>query len=115
MRIFRRTASSSTDKQSQRGRSSLDDRPAWMLDGMSAVLVKGPEDLEVVGESQYQENLWQLAGGRGRPEERVRIDIVAVLVAELDNPYDSNAISIWIDGLKVGYLSLDDARQHRPG
>jgi len=86
-----------------------------MVDGMSATLVEGGEDLEVVGESHYQENLWRLAGGRGRPDERVRADIMAVLAAELDNPYDANAISVWIDGLKVGYLSRDDALRHRPG
>jgi len=29
------------------------------------------------------------------------VDVVAVLVAETDNPYDSNAVSLWVSGLKV--------------
>jgi hypothetical protein len=37
------------------------------------------------------------------------------LVPETDNPYDVNAVSVWVDGLKVGYLSRDDARRYRPG
>ena len=39
----------------------------------------------------------------------------AVLVPEPDNPYDANAVSVWANGLKVGYLSRDDARRYRPG
>jgi hypothetical protein len=41
--------------------------------------------------------------------------VCAVLAAEPDNPYDANAISVWVQGLKVGYLSRDDARRLRPG
>jgi hypothetical protein len=32
-----------------------------------------------------------------------------VLLAERDNSYDPNAISVWIDGSQVGHLSRDDA------
>jgi hypothetical protein len=28
----------------------------------------------------------------------------AVLAAEPDNAYDANAIAVWVQGLKVGYL-----------
>jgi hypothetical protein len=45
----------------------------------------------------------------------VRVEVYAVLVAEPDNPYDANAVSVWVQGLKVGYLSRDDARRYRPG
>jgi hypothetical protein len=38
-----------------------------------------------------------------------------MLVAEDDNPYDANAVAVWVDGLKVGHLSRGDARAHRPG
>ena len=85
-----------------------------MRDGAQVALLGGGEDLEVVGESFYQSNLWHLA--RARPgEERVREDIYAVLVAEDDNPYDANAVAVWIDGLKVGYLSRENAQRYRPG
>jgi hypothetical protein len=45
----------------------------------------------------------------------VRVDVCAVLKPETDNPYDSNAVSVWVDDRKVGYLSRDDARQYQPG
>jgi hypothetical protein len=90
-------------------------RPSWMIHGMEARLFRGQEDLEVVGESHYQDNLWQLVGGRRSPEQRIDTDIRAVMVAEDDNPYDANAVAIWIDGLKVGHLSRDNARRYRPG
>lgn len=56
-----------------------------MRDGIEVSLLEGNEDLEVVGESYYQENLWHLVGPRRR-DERVRCDVYAVLVAEDDNP-----------------------------
>jgi len=85
-----------------------------MHDGAQVALLDGDEDLEVVGESFHQPNLWQLA--RARPgRQRVREDIYAVLVAEKDNPYDPNAVAVWINGLKVGHLSRENAQRYRPG
>ena len=92
-----------------------DERPSWMIHGMEARLLDGGEDLEVVGESFHQDNLWYLVGDRRSPEQRVEMDICAVMVAEDDNPYDANAVAIWIAGLKVGHLSRDNARRYRPG
>ena len=79
----------------------------------NVVLLGGRHDLEVVGESQYQEALWRAAGGR--TAERVRVEVQAVLLPEPDNPYDPNAITVLIDGAKVGYLCRDDAHAYRPG
>jgi hypothetical protein len=93
----------------------LEQRPAWMRDGMEVQLYEGREDLEVVGEASYQDNLWRIVGGHNSPDDRVRVDVYAVLAAEPDNPYDPNAVSVWVKGLKVGYLSRDDARRYRPG
>ncbi|TNC27458.1 HIRAN domain-containing protein [Amycolatopsis alkalitolerans] len=76
-------------------------------------LYGGSYDLEVVGESHYQEALWRVVGGR--TTDRVRVEVEAVLVAENDNAYDPNAISVWIDGMKVGYLAREDAESYRPG
>jgi hypothetical protein len=78
------------------------------------VLLDGDEDLEVVGESFYQDNLWQLAEAQPGTQ-RVREDIYAVLVAEDNNPYDPNAVAVWINGLKVGHLSRENAQRYRPG
>jgi hypothetical protein len=80
---------------------------------LDVVLYDGSHDLEVVGESFYQDALWQQVGVRST--ERVRMEVQAVLVAESDNAYDPNAISVWIGGMKVGHLSRDDAEAYRPG
>ena len=114
MSIFRRTRNgqSAGDK---REAAAPDERPAWMVDGARAALLDGRENLEVVGESRYQDSLWRLVRGQTDPAERVRVEIIAVLVAEPDNPYDANAVGVWIDGLKVGHLSRNDARVYQPG
>lgn len=114
MSIFRRTRSEQSAAPKHES-VRLDERPAWMVDGVRAVLLDGRETLEVVGESRYQDNLWRLVRGRADLAERVRVEIVAVLVAELENPYDANAVGVWIDGLKVGHLSRSDARLYQPG
>lgn len=90
-----------------------EDPPAWMTHGLRITIFEGRDDLDVVGESFYQNNLWELVGGRTRG--RVRKDSVAVLVAEHDNRYDANAVSVWIEGCKVGHLGRADAEQLRPG
>jgi hypothetical protein len=82
---------------------------------LEAALLEGHEDLEVVGESYRQANLWRMVGGQHRPEVHVRMDIYAMLLAEDGNPHDPNAVSVWIDGLMVGYLPRDQARTLRPG
>ena len=82
---------------------------------LNAALLEGHEDLEVVGELRRQDNLWRVVGGRPEPEVRIRIDVYAMLLAEDANPYDASAVSVWIDGLMVGYLPRDEARRLRPG
>jgi hypothetical protein len=115
MGFLRRLLGGGEQARDRRPASSPDRPPTWMRDGMEVQLCEGREDLEVVGEASYQDNLWRVAGGRSSPEDRVRVDVYAVLVAETDNPYDVNAVSVWVQGLKVGYLSRDDARRYRPG
>jgi hypothetical protein len=76
-------------------------------------LLGGQDDLEVVGELAYQAALWRLCGGA--LGDRVRCDIVAVLVPEPTNPYDANAIAVQIDGQVVGYLPRATAQDYLPG
>ena len=76
-------------------------------------LLNGQDDLEVVGELAYQAALWRLCGGT--LGDRVRCDIVAVLVPDPTNPYDANAIAVQIDGQVVGYLSRATAQDYLPG
>ncbi len=80
---------------------------------VQVTLYEGSESLEVVGESHYQEALWRIVGGL-RPEP-VRFETHAMLVPEPENDYDANAIAILVAGLKVGYLSREDAAIYRPG
>ena len=115
MGFLRRLLRGGEQPPDQRSASSPEQRPSWMRDGMEVELCEGREDLEVVGEASYQDNLWRVVGGRSSSEDRVRVDVYAVLVVETDNPYDANAVSVWVQGLKVGYLSRDDARRYRPG
>ena len=82
---------------------------------LEAALLGGHEDLEVVGESYRQANLWRMVGGQHRPEVHVHMDVYAMLLAEDGNPHDPNAVSVWIDGLMVGYLPRDQALTLRPG
>lgn len=77
------------------------------------VVHAGSHDLEIVGESNYQEALWRVVGEQSR--ERVRVDVLAVVATEPDNPHDPNAISVWIDGHKVGYFCREDAQAYQAG
>jgi hypothetical protein len=72
----------------------------------------GSDPLEVVGESFYQEAIKKIVGPTN---EYVRVPVSATLQPESDNRHDPNAISVWISGLKVGYLSRGDAVRFRLG
>jgi hypothetical protein len=111
MGFLRRLLGSGEQPPDRRSASNPDQRPTWMRDGMEVQLCEGRVDLDVVGEASYQDNLWRVVGGRRAPDDRVRVDVYAMLVAETGNPHDANAVSVWVQGLKVGYLSRDDARR----
>lgn len=67
--------------------------------------------LPVVGESYYQAELRCIVGDHG--DKSIRKELTALLRPESDNPHDDKALSVWIEGLKVGHLSSDDARSFR--
>jgi hypothetical protein len=71
----------------------------------------GTFSLPIVGESKYQTNLEWICGVRTENgEDRV---VTATLILENSNPYDQNAVRVDIEGLTVGYLSRDLAKQYR--
>lgn len=75
-------------------------------------LLPGGDTVDVVGESHYQDALLATVGGRcedGADRERW-----AHLILEPDNPYDRNAVAVYIDGLTIGYLSRTDAQDYQP-
>ena len=66
---------------------------------------------KVVGTSFCQENLIRVCGPK--KEESVEIEVAAELVLENDNPADVNAVTVLVDGLKIGYLPKREAMIHR--
>jgi hypothetical protein len=106
-RIFNRHGATSRHAPPQ-GSTLVDAVPA-----AASVLLSGRHDLEVVGESNYQDALWRVVGGR--TTQRVRVETQAMPVREPDNPHDANAISVRIEGSTVGYLCRDDARKYLSG
>ncbi len=66
----------------------------------------------VVGESFYQDALVALAGPHSQVI-RFRTEL-AVLQPDLNNPYDSKAVAVYIGGNHVGHLSRNDAAVLQP-
>lgn len=72
----------------------------------------GNFDLEVTGESFYQDNLESICGERNERGENK--EVIASLILEDDNKFDKgNAVRIEIEGKQVGYLSKKVARAYR--
>jgi hypothetical protein len=69
-------------------------------------LIEGDSLVPVVGTSHYQEALTEISGRQA--DEEIRVEKIAVLVPEPDNPHDPNAIAVQIDGRLVGYLSRNE-------
>jgi hypothetical protein len=84
-----------------------------MAGRVAVTLSEGDQPLEVVGEEQRQRALWDLVGGAS--DLRVRQPIHAILLHERGNPYDDNAVAVWIDGNHVGYLPRQLAARYRAG
>ena len=70
----------------------------------------GSYPTDIVGESNYQDALLNIAGGHNRAGHE--IECQAELRPEPNNPYDSNAVAVFIDGRKVGYLGRDVAADY---
>lgn len=75
-------------------------------------MLSGGLEVGVVGESHYQDALTAIVGGKR--SESVRIPTHAILVPEPDNPYDPNAVAVYIDGRKVGHLPRPAAQAFAP-
>lgn len=71
----------------------------------------GNYDFEVVGESNYQKALKNIAGNHSN--EGARVACTAEIIPEDTNPYDSKAVAIKIENQLVGYLAKEEARMFR--
>ena len=65
MGFLRRLLGGAQQQPDRRSGWSPEQRPGWMPEGMEVQLYDGREDLEVVGEASYQDNLWRVVGGHG--------------------------------------------------
>lgn len=88
-------------------------RPQWMRDGMRATEIAGADDLDVVGLPGHQDVLWSIVGKHAA--EPVRQDIHGLLVAEHGNPFERDAVAVWVGGHRIGKLPEGDASRLRPG
>ncbi len=68
-------------------------------------------ECDIVGESYYQDSIKSLAGPNGEYVRNKKYQ--AFLMLEDDNPHDSQAVRVDIEGMTVGYLGRDDARSFR--
>ncbi|MEV8375119.1 HIRAN domain-containing protein [Kribbella sp. NPDC056861] len=94
------------------GRRAPESVPAAKVRPTRTHQLSGDEDLEVVGEINYQAALWASCGGTS--PDRVRHRITAVLVPEPENIHDQNAIAVYIDNRVVGYLDRQTAAVYCP-
>jgi hypothetical protein len=66
----------------------------------------------VVGESHRQSELEEIVGGR--TEEGAEFECTALLVPELDNAFDQNAIMVFIEAQKIGVLPVANFGKRAP-
>jgi len=62
---------------------------------------------EVVGESYYQDAFVAICGEPSL--DGVNVQTTASLMHEPQNEHDRNAISVWVEGRKVGHLPREKA------
>ena len=77
------------------------------------VTLPGPDtySFDIVGESHYQKALKAICGER--TADGANHKVIAVLILDDDNPYDSKAVRVDISGETVGHLSKKFAREYR--
>lgn len=73
----------------------------------------GVEDIEVAGESYRREAFAHVFTAAGRPLGGVLMRY-AVLVPDPQNPHDRHAVSVYIDGVHVGWVPADEAPRVQP-
>lgn len=81
----------------------------------SAYAAWGPNTsrLEVAGESYYGTSYRKIFQGiRIDDYSGAELHLLATLIADPANPYDRNAVAVFLKGLHAGYLAADDAKQY---
>lgn len=92
-------------------RGEESDAPAFI--GATVKLVDlGRFAFDIVGESNYQGNLWRVAQ-TAHPEHGARVIEPVYVVLEDENPYDGNAVRVDMMSITVGYLSREKVVWYR--
>ena len=85
------------------------------FDGISGAYRKlkgtGEFSHDIVGESYYQEQLDYLCDGKTPDGHRKYV--IAVLKPEPENEFDSNAVAVLINDIKVGHLPRNAAKSFK--
>lgn len=76
-------------------------------DEVRDVLAPGGDVVEIVGTAPYQAALEAIAGDT--PESALELEKWAHLIPEPDNPWDRNAVAVYIDARKIGYLPRESS------
>jgi hypothetical protein len=92
-------------------RKAVDGRDQATLPA-NAVLLGGHGRVQVHGESFHQGELNAICGGKC-PEGHRR-KVLAILLPEPENPYDSNAVGVQVDGRMVGHIGRQGAAEYQP-
>lgn len=77
-----------------------------------AEVLEGKHELCVVGESFCQDTILKITGPK--TPEGFSLNGIATLQCDPTNPYDRNAVGVYIDGGRVGYLPRDVAAMIAP-
>lgn len=75
--------------------------------GQTPALLEGRHELCAVGESHCQDALLAIAGPK--TSEAVCLNGIATLRCDPTNPYDANAVGVYIDDRRVAYLPREAA------
>lgn len=102
----------------QRSRSPrLPDRPSPQDPGvppMPLLRLGSAGRVDVVGESNYQEAISAVVGGREVYADDPTSMCTTVLIPEPNNPHDGNAVRVAVNGRTVGYLARENAAKYQP-
>ena len=101
-------------KQYQKNRDAREEakEEAYRKEEQAMGFLVGDDEVDVVGESHYQNALQRIVGDP--PTGGLRYDCAVVLVRELENKYDENAVRVEIEGHTVGYLPSEEAEDFQP-
>jgi hypothetical protein len=75
---------------------------AATADEVYDLLAPAGDIVDAVGTATYQEALGLIADAR--PDASLHVEKWAHLIPEPENPWDRNAVAVYVDGRKVGYL-----------